>query len=278
MKKFFFILTAIALMTWGNPAWGQSTNYGTQCQFYNIEKTVKAKLYEGEDTALQRNYLKILWPVMLNDKDCPKLQEALCLMMTGRDDIKQLDKAIEYTLYTDNESVPFKDKASYELLDEFGEEEFHISCSSSTIDLKSLGNRFALYHQLYDIYFAGAAHGIFGHNYVTYDTKLDKVVTLEDVLIDPEMIREYILPSLEIHYGYTEEDLFLPESQMPEIPNEFYFEDGTFHLVYQVYQIAGFANGPIDVPLYYPSTERIPDYLTPYGKEVMEESYEQELY
>lgn len=279
MKKLFLILTAIALMTWASPAMGQSSYYGQSCQFYNIEKTVKAKLCEDEDTVLQRNYIKVMWPILLNGKECPKLQEALCFWLTGKEDIKPVDKIIEHVLFTDNEGVPYGDKDYFSIIGEFDEEPFGLfSTSISTIDLKTIGKRFAVFHLFYNTYYAGAAHGVFGHNYLTYDTELDKVVKLEDIVINPEIIRPYILPSIDTHYGYTPENLFLPDSELPPIPEVFYIENGQLHLFYQVYEIAGFAYGYIDVPIEYPSEERIPDFLTPYGKILMEELCELEIY
>ena len=278
MKQYYILLTAIALMTWASPAMGQSSNYGTQCQFINIEKTVKAKLCEDEDTVLQRNHIKAIWPVMLNGKECPKLQEALCLWLTGKEDIMPVDRIVEHVLYTDNEGVPYGEKGPYTIIDEFGEEPFGISSNISTIDLKSLSKRFAVFHLFYNTYYAGAAHGIYGHNYLTYDTELDKVVKLEDIVINPEIIRPYILRSIEIHYGYTPENLFLSDGEIPQVPEVFYVENGQLHLFYQVYEIAGFAYGYIDVPLEYPSEERFPNFLTPYGKILMEELCEEEMY
>ena len=118
---------------------------------------------------------------------------------------------------------------------------------------------------------------MYSHNYITYDTELDKVVTLEDVLIDPELIRPHILNSIELKYQYTPEDLFLPEDNIPNVPNVFYFENGMLHLVYQVYEIASFAQGVIDVPLFYHYNEEYSDILTPYGKELFKESFEEDL-
>jgi hypothetical protein len=57
-----------------------------------------------------------------------------------------------------------------------------------------------------------------------------------------------------------------------KIPSVWYFEEGFLHLVYQPYEIASFAQGDIDVPLFYPNDPSAPEYLTPYGKQVMEES------
>ena len=267
MKRIAISFIAIALMAWVCPAMAQSS-YGDACHFYNIDKTVKAKLGDGEDVAYQQNSIKALWPVMLNGKECPNLQEAICKWLTGKDDIKQMDRTIEYILYTDNEDVSFGDNGPYLILDSFNDIESFVSSSSHTIELKTLGKRFATFHLLSYIY-AGGTHGMYNHNYMTYDTELGKIVTLEDILTDPELIRPYILESINLKYDYTEEDLFLPEDGIIKIPSVFYFEEGFLHLVYQVYEIASFAQGEIDFPLFYPND---PVYLTPYGKELMEES------
>lgn len=272
MKKLIFILTAIAVMAWAAPALGQSSSYGKPCHFYNIDKTVRAKLGEGEDAQYQLNSIKALWPVMLNGKECPKLQEAICKWLTDKDDIKQMDRAIEYTLYTDIENVPFGDNGPYVILDNFDNIESSYSSSTESIELKTLGKRFAVFHLFSYMYYAGAAHGMYVHNYITYDTELNKIVTLEDVLIDPELIRPHILKSINLKYDYTEEDLFLPEDGILKIPSAWYFEEGFLHLVYQPYEIASFAQGDIDVPLFYPNDPSDPEYLTPYGKQLMEES------
>ena len=256
---------------------GQSSEYGKQCQFYNIDKTVKARIEAEEDAIYQVNSITAFWPVVLNGKECPKLQEALCHWLTGKEDIKNLDKAIEQVLYTENDDVPFGENGPYFIVDSLTDE-IPLSRSLESIELKRLGNRFAVFHLLSNLYYAGAAHGMYVHGYITYDTELDKIVTLEDVLIDPELIRPYILNSIEIEYQYTEEDLFMPEDNRLHIPSQFYFENGLLHLVYQVYEIASFAQGDIDVPIFYPNDEKSPEYLTPYGKEVMEASHENEIY
>ena len=271
MKKITLIFIAIAFMIWATPVLAQSS-YGEPCQFFNIDKTVRAKLGEGEDAQYQINSIKAFWPVILNGKECPKLHEAICKWLTDKDDIKQMDRAIEYTLYTDIDNVPFGDNGPYLILDSFNDIESAVSSTTNTIELKTLGKRFALFHLFTYMYFAGAAHGMYVHNYITYDTELDKIVTLEDVLIDPELIRPHILKSINLKYDYTEEDLFLPDDGVMKIPSVWYFEEGFLHLFYQVYEIASFAQGDIDVPLFYPNDPSAPEYLTPYGKLIAEES------
>ena len=277
MKKISILLTVIAFLAWASPAMGQSSFYGSLCQFYNIDKTVKAKLEDGEDATYQVNVLTAFWPVVLNGKECPILQEALCHWLTGKEGIKNVDRAIEQVLYTDNDDVPFEENGRYIIVDSLTEE-IPYSRSLNSIELKKLGNRFAVFHLLTSLYYAGAAHGMYVHDYITYDTELDKIVKLEDVLIDPELIRPHIMKSINLKYEYTEEDLFMPEDNMLHVPSKFYFEDGFLHLVYQVYEIASYAQGDIDVPIFYPNDETSPEYLTPYGKEVMEASYENEIY
>ena len=278
MKKTSIILTVIASLVWACPAMGQASDYGKPCQFININKTVKAKIGVGDDATYQRNSVKALWPVMLNGKECPKLHEAICHWLTDKDGITNMDRAIESALYTDCEDRPFGEGGPYVILDNFDEDEVSSSVSVCTIELQSLGDRFALFHLLFNKYYAGAAHGMYGHYYITYDTQRDHVVTLEDILVDPELIRPHILNSIELKYQYTQDDLFLPEDNIPNVPDVFYFESGFLHLVYQVYEIASFAQGVIDVPFFYHYNEDYSDILTPYGKEVMRESFSEDLY
>ena len=230
MKKISILLTVIAFLPWASPAMGQSSFYGSLCQFYNIDKTVKAKLEYGEDAFYQVNSLTAFWPVVLNGKECPKLHETLCHWLTGKEGIKNMDRAIEQVLYADNDDVPFGENGPYIIVDSLTEE-IPYSRSLNSIELKRLDNRFAVFHLFANLYYAGAAHGMYLNNYITYDTQLDKIVTLEDVLIDPELIRPHILNSINLKYEYTEEDLFMPEDNMLPIPSQFYFEDGFLHLV-----------------------------------------------
>ena len=276
MKRICSFLTAIIFMAWTSPAMGQLID-AQPCQFYNIDKTVIARLGEGEDAFYQQNSIKAFWPVMLNGKECPKLQEALCYWLTDKEDIKQMDRAVEYTMYIDNENVPFGEGAPYILLDALNDDH-PTSINANTIELHALSNRFATFHLTTNMYFAGAAHGMYVHNYLTYDTELDRIVTLEDILVDPELIRPHILKSINLKYDYTEEDLFLPEDNIMPIPKVFYFDEGFLHLVYQVYEIASFAQGDIDVPIFYPNDGISPEYLTPYGQEVMKASITDDLY
>ena len=272
MNRIILFLASIVLMAWAAPAMAQSFSNEKLCQFNNIDKTVKAKLGSGEDTQYLQNSIKALWPVMLNGKECPNLQEAICKWLTGKDDIKQMDQAIEYILYSDNESgVPFGDNGPYQILDSFNDIESSVSSSTHSVELKSLGKRFATFH-LFSYIYAGGAHGMYNRNYITYDTELGKIVTLKDILIDPGLIRPHILKSINLKYDYTEEDLYLPDDGIIKLPSVWYFEEGFLHLVYQVYEIASFAQGDIDVPLFYPNDPSAPEYLTPYGKQLMEET------
>ena len=277
MRKISILLTLAVFLVWSTPVIGQSSPYGKLCQFINIDKTVKAKLETEDGTTYQHNSVKALWPIMLNGKECPQLQDELCRWLSGKKETKQMDRAIENALYCDSEEVPFGDNGPYLIVDDFDEDMFPCSTSSNTIELKSLGNRFALYHLLTNVYFAGAAHGMYVHNYLTYDTQRDHIVTLEDILIDPELIRPHILESIKLKFEYTEEDLFLPDDNILHVPNVFYFENGMLHLVYQVYEIASYAQGIIDVPLFYHYSEDYSDILTPYGKELFKESFEEDL-
>ena len=80
------------------------------------------------------------------------------------------------------------------------------------------------------------------------------------------------LKSIKQEYGYGTDELFLPDNGLLPLPRDFHIDGSVLHAVYQVYEIASYAQGDIDVPLIYPDDETHPEYLTPYGKELLEES------
>ena len=118
---------------------------------------------------------------------------------------------------------------------------------------------------------AGAAHGIYGHNYVTYDLKNDKAVALSDVIADTTLLRNTILKSIKQEYGYGTDELFLPDNGLLPLPRDFHIDGGVLHAVYQVYEIASYAQGLIDAPLYpyMLKPEEMKRLFTPYGLQLI---------
>lgn len=275
MDKTSLLLLACVFMAWIAPAAGQTSVDAKPCQFYHIQKSALLQCIEEDDTTYEKNMLQLMWPVMLNGKDCGNLQQELINSLVSRDDIHQLDQAVNYYLYTNVEGLPIDSLSKCSLIDDGSiVDSWRTTITSCVLELKSLNERFATLHLFDYMYFAGAAHGQYADTYLTYDLELNKIVTIQDVVNNLEALRPAILQSIKLNYEFTEDNMFLPEDGLPPIPSCFYVDEGTLHIVYQPYEITGFAQGTIDVPLsiIYPIDENIPEHITSYGKEVIKES------
>ena len=274
MNKLSLFLLAVAFMVWNIPISGQSTYNTNPCQFYYIQESKTIQCVESEDTTYEKNSVKILWPVMLNGKDCSNLKQELIKSLTGRDDIHQIDQAVNYYIYTDTEGQSYDLESRCHFVNEGSNNPWQTSESISTIELKSLNDRVVTFHMFDYAYYAGAVHALYSNTYLTYDIELDKVVTLEDVVMDFESLRPAIMQSMKETFNYTEENLLLSEDGLPPMPLSprcFYFDNATLHIVYQVNELSGFALGTIDVPVYsYLLGDEVnPSAFTQYGIELM---------
>ena len=105
-----------------------------------------------------------------------------------------------------------------------------------------------------------------------YDLKTEKAVTLGDLIADTTLLRNTILKSIKREYGYDKDDLFFPDNGLLPLPRDFHIQDNVLHAVYQVYEIASYAQGAIDAPIYpyQLKPEEMKRLFTPYGLELMD--------
>ena len=243
----------------------------TLCQFRNIKVEKMYSYYDNErDTLYFDNSFTALWPEVINGKPCTELQQALFHAMTDSAELNQLDKVTDFLLdpsnYTEYESkllVPVK-KVKYD--------EGQLSTSEVKVNMESMTDRLLTYHLGTDSYLAGAVHGIYANNFVTYDLKTEKAVALEDVIADTTMLRIATLKSIKQTYDYEKDNLFIPDNGLLPLPRDFYIQDHVLHVVYQVYEIASYAQGMIDAPIYpyMLKPEEIKTLFTPYGLELID--------
>lgn len=264
MNKKSLIALAITSLAWIASASGQ-TSFDNLCQFYQIQQSVIVQYTQDGMTAYDKNSIQAMWPIMLNGKDCASLQQALIKEITGKDDIHDLNQAINHYLYTDVEGNKHNLGKDCKLVDEASLNGQSLNISTRTIELMNINARFATFHIFYNDYYAGAAHGMYANEYMTYDMVLTKVVTLDQVINDMEALRPIILNAITEQLDYTSENLFLLEDGLPPAPSSFYFEDGALHVVYQPYEIASFAQGCIDVAIYPYMVENKTNLIYPYG-------------
>ncbi len=119
---------------------------------------------------------------------------------------------------------------------------------------------------------AGGAHGIYANNYVTYDLKTEKAVALEEIVADTTLLRNVIFRAIKNNYDYDKDDLFIPENGLLPLPRDFFIDGTVLHVIYQVYEIASYAQGMIDAPIYpyLLKPEEIKQLYTPYGRELLD--------
>ena len=255
----------------GNAASTKQPMDSALCQFKNIKVEKMFSYYDEErDTLYFDNTFTAFWPEVINGKPCTELQQALFRAMTDSAELNQLDKVTNFLLdpsnYTEYESkhlIPVK-SVKYE--------ENKLSTSEVKVNMESMTDRLLTYHLGTYSYMAGAAHGIYANNYVTYDLQSEKAVAFEDIIADTTLLRTAILKSIKQTYDYGTDELFLPDNGLLPLPRDFYFQDQVFHAVYQVYEIASYAQGMIDAPIYpyMLKPEEMKRLYTPYGLELLD--------
>ncbi len=278
IKRHLLLALAVMVITAMAACSGKGSNDGnstagsddsTLCQFSNIK--VEKMFYcldEERDTLYFDNMITALWPQVINGKPCPRLQQALLRAMTDSAELGTLDQVTDFLLnpasYTEHESdqlVPVQ---------AIHGDDGKLSTSEVRVSMESMTDRLLTYHLSTYAYMAGGAHGIYANNYVTYDLKTHQPVALLDVVADTTLLRAVTLKSIKQTYDYDKDDLILPDDGVLPLPGDFYIQDQVLHVVYQVYEIASYAQGMIDAPIYpyMLKPEEIKRLFTAYGQEL----------
>ena len=276
---FFILLVMTALWSCGNGTQsGSNTQAGadkkvsdsTLCQFNNIDMDKQFSYIDDDgDTLYFDNSFSAFWPQIINGKPCPNLQQALYQAMTDSAELNQLDKVTDFLLnpgnYTDYDAKRFTPVTEVK-------DNGKLSTSEVDVIMQSMTDRLLLYHLGTYSYMAGGAHGIYANNYVTYDLKTEKAVKLEEIIADTTLLRNVTPKAIKQAYDYDMDDLILPDNGLLPLPRDFYIEGSTLHVVYQVYEIASYAQGMIDAPIYphMLKPEEIKQLYTPYGLELLD--------
>jgi len=254
----------------GNAVSNPNVSDSTLCQFNNIDMDKQfSYIDEDGDTLYFDNSFSAFWPQIINGKPCPNLQQALFRAMTDSAELNQLDKVTEFLLnpgnYTDYDANKFMPVTSIK-------DNGKLSTSEVNVIMQSMNDRLLLYHLGTYSYMAGGAHGIYANNYVTYDLKTEKAVALEEVIADTTLLRDATFKAIKQTYDYGKDDLILPDNGLLPLPRDFYIDGSVLHVVYQVYEIASYAQGMIDAPIYphMLKPEEIKRLYTPYGLELLD--------
>ena len=250
---------------------GSNINDSTLCQFSNIDADKKFSYVDDDgDTLYYDNTFSAFWPQIINGKPCPELQKALFRAMTDSAELNQLDKAIDFLLNPANYTEIEADRLTP--VEEVKQDDRKLSTNEIDVVMQSMNDRLLLYHLATFSYNAGGAHGTYAHNYVTYDLKTEKAVEFDDVIADTTLLRTAILKAIKNTYNYDKDDLFIPDNGLLPLPRDFYIEGSVLHVVYQVYDIASYAQGAIDAPIYpyMLKPDEMKRLFTPYGQEIID--------
>lgn len=279
MNKYLILILLALTAMWscGNNRGGalqskdKENTDSTLCQFKNIKmKKMFYCLDEERDTLYFHNTFTAFWPEVINGKHCEELQQALFRAMTDSAELNRLDIVTNFLL--DPSNYTDYDKKSLVPTTTVNYSDNKLSTSEVRVRMQSMDDRLLTYHLGTSSYMAGGVHGIYGNNFVTYDLKTEKAVALEDVIADTTLLRTVILKSIKATYDYDKDDLFLPDNGLLPLPRDFFFEGTVLHAVYQVYEIASYAQGMIDAPIYpyMLKPEEIKRLYTPYGLELID--------
>ena len=248
----------------------QGSSDSTLCQFSNIDIDKQFSYIDDDgDTLFFDNSFSAFWPQIINGRPCPNLQQALLRAMTDSTELDQLDKVTDFLLnpgnYTDFDPKRFTPVTQVK-------DDGKLSTSEISVIMQSMTDRLLLYHLGTYSYMAGGAHGIYANNYVTYDLKTEKAVGLDEIIADTTLLRNVTFKAIKQAYDYDKDDLFIPDNGLLPLPRDFYLEGSVLHVVYQVYEIASYAQGMIDAPIYpyMLKPEEIQQLYTPYGLELLD--------
>ena len=278
MNKILFIaiMAVTALGSCGNANGNKIAGSGNQvnddstlCQFNNIKVDKQFSYCEEEDTTYFDNRFTALWPVIINGKPCYELQQALFRAMTDSAELNQLDKVVGYLLnpasYTDCDTKRLSPVKAVK------DDENKLSTSEVNVTMQDMTDRLLTYRLSTYSYMAGGAHGIYANNFVTYDLQREKAVVLDDIIADTTLLRTATLKSIKQTYDCSTDDLFIPDNGLLPLPRDFYIQDHVLHVVYQVYEIASYAQGAFDAPIYpyMLKPEEMKSLFTPYGLQLI---------
>ena len=270
-KNFILTLSALVMTALCSCGMGHGDNKGKNlCQFDNIKQEKKYQYLNQEgDTFFIDNKVTAFWPLTINGKPCPELQKSLLDALTDSAELNTIDLVIESMLKPDNDldAAPGTIKP-VDAITSFG---LNLSSFELAMRLRDMGERLLTYH-IHRYAYMGGAHGIYFNNYVTYDLETEKTLSLDDIVADTTLLRTATLMSIKQNYDYGVEDLFIPENGLLPLPGDFYIEDCVLHVVYQVYEIASYAQGAIDAPIYpyMLKPEEMKRLFTPYGLELLD--------
>lgn len=237
---------------------------GEQCYEVIFDKE---KAPWGTDFGVKVNY-SLTWP----DKGelSPEAERELmilCFVDSTSTDVKTAIEKWMATPFSDEEDYDCEKKA-VKSIDESGDFS-HMTLESTYTEDSVLG--IFVINSSCSVF--GAAHGMYGVDYLTIDKKSRKVIHLSDLVTDTQLLREAIgiaIQDLDVN-NEVRECLFgeFRDVEPLPLPTNFVIDSARNHITvfYGLYEIAPYACGiqEVTLPIFWLS-KHVP--LTPYAKEL----------
>lgn len=265
MKRILIIALAaltLAGCNRGNKEFTTRQMEGSICLYHSEGPDDPWPIYE-------KNSYSVAWPAkgLLTDEALSELM-VLCFDDSTSVDV---DKAAKHWLkriwFTDDESLTGQVIDTNTIPDTIEYSYMHIE-SSCTQD-----SDFAVFLVRSESYGAGAAHGIYSANTLTVDKHTGRVVHLDDLVTDTNLLCEAVaraIQDLEVNKDVREclFDEYVDVDRMP-MPTDFFIDDSRNSIVvsYGLYHITPYCCGipSVVLPIFWLS-KHVP--LTPYAKTV----------
>lgn len=204
----------------------------------------------------------ICWPVTIGGKEPRELQDSILSIAFAEQKDSTLTASLSRLAST---PVGFEDeKEGVKMTDvktvPAASETVHVHTTEVTATPTMINDRLLTYR--IDSYsFLGGAHGYGMSQYVNYDIKGEKVLTVGRVFADVQGLKTAIMRSLQMNQDNA--GMLLVDS-VPSVGN-FYVDGALITFVYNPYEVACYAAGQVTVqlPLY-----EVRDYMSDYGKKL----------
>ena len=114
-------------------------------------------------------------------------------------------------------------------------------------ELVSQNKNLIVYKSSRSEYYVGAAHGMYGINYLNYYTPFQEALTISDILLPPE--ETSILQALHNNAQKVVDLLYSDDFSYIEISESFFISSKGITFVYQPYEIGPYASGIIEITI-----------------------------
>ena len=234
-------------------------------KYFNIEVTTHdfMRFYENEGYSIH-NVADINWPVSIDGETPTNLQRGILATALGDSTSTTIDEALRKY-----EKTPCTlSKGEYIVKEEADSASVNRNelFKTVTIDTLTANPKIIVFYAHSESDIAGAAHGVYSTVYVNYDPATKKTIGIDDIINDKEKLRKMLESKYKDDKESKDEEIFV----LDEFPmaGTFKIETNQVAFIYQVYEIASYAEGAQVITLTYDDMNNA-GLLTDYAKQLL---------